>query len=82
MIEPTGLDKRNTSTPSDLIAIGKLAMADPSIASMVAKTSLDVPSLAGLPSTNDLLGSDGINGIKTGTWIPGFRTCCSRRWSR
>jgi D-alanyl-D-alanine carboxypeptidase (penicillin-binding protein 5/6) len=67
MVEPTGLDDRNTSTPSDLIAIGKLAMADPAIAAIVAKTSLDVPSLAGLPSTNDLLGTDGVNGIKTGT---------------
>jgi D-alanyl-D-alanine carboxypeptidase (penicillin-binding protein 5/6) len=67
MVEPTGLDDRNTSTPSDLIAIGKLAIADPSIAAMVAKTTLDVPSLAGMASTNDLLGTDGVNGIKTGT---------------
>ncbi|MDQ1551541.1 MAG: hypothetical protein QOD50_963, partial [Actinomycetota bacterium] len=29
MVEPTGLDDRNTSTPSDLIALGKLAMANP-----------------------------------------------------
>jgi serine-type D-Ala-D-Ala carboxypeptidase (penicillin-binding protein 5/6) len=67
MVEPTGLDDRNTSTPSDLIAIGKLAMADPNVAAIVAKTSLDVPALQGMISTNDLLGSDGVNGIKTGT---------------
>jgi D-alanyl-D-alanine carboxypeptidase (penicillin-binding protein 5/6) len=67
MVEPTGLDDRNSSTPSDLIALGKLAMADPAVAAMVGKTSLDVPALAGLPSTNDLLGTDGVNGIKTGT---------------
>jgi D-alanyl-D-alanine carboxypeptidase (penicillin-binding protein 5/6) len=67
MVEPTGLDDRNTSTPSDLIALGKLAMANPAVAAMVGKTSLDVPALAGLPSTNDLLGTDGVNGIKTGT---------------
>ncbi|HEY1530902.1 MAG TPA: D-alanyl-D-alanine carboxypeptidase [Galbitalea sp.] len=67
MVEPTGLDDRNKSTPSDLIAIGKLAMADPNIAAMVAKKTLDVPALSGLPNTNDLLGTDGINGIKTGT---------------
>jgi D-alanyl-D-alanine carboxypeptidase (penicillin-binding protein 5/6) len=67
MVEPTGLDDRNASTPSDLIAIGKLAMADPNIAAMVAKTTLDVPSLEGLHNTNDLLGSYGIDGIKTGT---------------
>ena len=71
MIEPTGVDARNTSTPSDLIAIGKLAMADPAVAAIVAKTSLDVPSLAGMPNTNDLLGTDGVDGIKTGTLVPG-----------
>jgi D-alanyl-D-alanine carboxypeptidase (penicillin-binding protein 5/6) len=67
MVEPTGIDARNTSTPSDLIAIGKLAMADPAIAGIVAKTSLDIPALAGMPNTNDLLGTDGVDGIKTGT---------------
>jgi D-alanyl-D-alanine carboxypeptidase (penicillin-binding protein 5/6) len=67
MVEPTGLDDRNTSTPSDLIAIGKLAMANPAIAAMVAMTSPDVPGLEGFANTNDLLGSDGVNGVKTGT---------------
>jgi serine-type D-Ala-D-Ala carboxypeptidase (penicillin-binding protein 5/6) len=67
LVEPTGIDARNTSTPSDLIAIGKLAMANPAIAGIVAKTSLDIPSLAGMPNTNDLLGTDGVDGIKTGT---------------
>lgn len=67
LVEPTGIDPRNTSTPSDLVAIGKLAMANPALASIVAKTSLDVPSLVGMPNTNDLLGTDGVDGIKTGT---------------
>ncbi|MEJ1229843.1 MAG: hypothetical protein WDM88_03095 [Galbitalea sp.] len=31
------------------------------------ETSLDIPSLAGMPNTNDLLGTDGVDGIKTGT---------------
>jgi D-alanyl-D-alanine carboxypeptidase (penicillin-binding protein 5/6) len=72
MVEPTGIDARNTSTPSDLIALGKLAMANPVIASIVAKTSLDVPSLLGMPNTNDILGVDGVDGIKTGTLDEGF----------
>ncbi len=67
MVEPTGLDAGNKSTPSDLITIGKLAMANPAIASIVAKKTLDVPSLPSMPNTNDLLGVDGIDGIKTGT---------------
>ena len=67
MVESTGIDARNTSTPSDLIALGKLAMANPAVAAIVARTSLDVPFLQGMPSTNTLLGADGVNGIKTGT---------------
>jgi D-alanyl-D-alanine carboxypeptidase (penicillin-binding protein 5/6) len=67
MVEPTGLDAHNVSTPTDLITLGKLAMANPAVASIVGKSVLDVPSLDGMQNTNDLLGSDGINGIKTGT---------------
>jgi D-alanyl-D-alanine carboxypeptidase (penicillin-binding protein 5/6) len=68
MIEPTGLDARNTSTPTDLITIGKLAMANPAIATIVGKPNVDaVPSLSNFINTNDLLGVDGVTGIKTGT---------------
>jgi serine-type D-Ala-D-Ala carboxypeptidase (penicillin-binding protein 5/6) len=74
MVEPTGIDANNRSTPGDLIAVGKLAMADPALASIVAQPSLDslnIPGLEGMSNTNDLLGTDGINGIKTGTLDPG-----------
>ena len=67
MVESTGIDTRNTSTPSDLLTLGKLAMANPVVAEIVAKQGLDVPFLTGMPSTNTLLGTDGVNGIKTGT---------------
>ena len=70
MVEPTGIDAGNVSTPSDLITLGKLALANPVVASIVAKTSLDVPALKGMSNTNDLLGTDGITGIKTGTLDP------------
>jgi D-alanyl-D-alanine carboxypeptidase (penicillin-binding protein 5/6) len=65
--EPTGLDARNRSTTADLISIGKLALASPVLAAIVASPSLDVPTFGALPNTNVLLGEDGINGIKTGT---------------
>ena len=39
IVEPTGISPRNTSTPSDLIAIGKLAAANPVIAQIVARRS-------------------------------------------
>ena len=71
MVEPTGIDPHNVSTPTDLIALGKIAASDPTIASIVSKTHLDVPGLDPMPNTNDLLGTDGITGIKTGTLDPG-----------
>lgn len=67
IVEPTGIDARNTSTPSDLIALGKLAMANPAVAEIVAMTSLDAPPIPSMSATNDLLGIDGITGLKTGT---------------
>lgn len=67
VVEPTGLDPRSTSTPSELIALGKLAMADPVISSIVALPALDVPGFEGQGNTNALLGTEGIRGVKTGT---------------
>ena len=43
IVEPTGISPRNTSTPSDLIAIGKLAAANPAIAQIAATPSLALP---------------------------------------
>jgi D-alanyl-D-alanine carboxypeptidase (penicillin-binding protein 5/6) len=66
IVEPTGISSRNTSTPADLIAIGKLAAADPVIAQIVATPSVSLPGPGWMPNTNDLLGSGGITGLKTG----------------
>jgi D-alanyl-D-alanine carboxypeptidase (penicillin-binding protein 5/6) len=65
--EPTGIDARNRSTPSDLIAIGKLALANPVVAEIVGSTSVDVAGLGRQQNRNTALGFDGITGIKTGT---------------
>ena len=70
IVEPTGLDARNTSTPSELIALGKRAMADPVIAQIVGMRTLQVPGLPPMSTTNTMLGRDGITGIKTGTLDP------------
>ena len=67
IVEPTGIDPRNTSTPADLIAIAKIAMANPVVAEIVASRSVDVPNLGRLSNTNPILGSDGVVGLKTGT---------------
>jgi D-alanyl-D-alanine carboxypeptidase (penicillin-binding protein 5/6) len=67
VVEPTGLDSRNLSTPTDLIAIGKLAMANPVISAAVGMKGIPAVGRAGGANTNGLLGVEGIKGIKTGT---------------
>ena len=66
MVEPTGIDARNTSTPADMMLLGELAMANPTIAAIVGSETLNVSGFSGR-NTNLLLGDDGVNGIKTGT---------------
>ncbi|WP_018133783.1 hypothetical protein [Acaricomes phytoseiuli] len=67
MVEPTGFDRRNTATPSALITLGRLALADPVIAEIVAKASIDLPGAGYVENTNDLIADTGTLGIKTGT---------------
>ncbi len=71
VVEPTGMSPRNTSTLTDLIAIGKLAAADPTIALIAATPSLSFDGLDRMFSTNALLGTGGITGLKTGNLGPG-----------
>lgn len=66
IVEPTGIDPRNTSTPSDLIAIGKIAAAHPVIAKITGSASFSHPDAGVMTNTNDLLGTHGITGLKTG----------------
>ena len=67
IVEPTGIDPRNVSTPTDLIAIARLAMANPVVAEIVGTRSASLGSLGVQQNRNGVLGVDGINGIKTGT---------------
>lgn len=71
VVEPSGIDPRNTSTPRDLMALAEIAMAEPAIAEIVGQRSLDVPGFTG-SNTNTLVGGDAVPGVsfvgvKTGT---------------
>jgi D-alanyl-D-alanine carboxypeptidase (penicillin-binding protein 5/6) len=66
IVDATGIDARNTSTPSDLIALGRIAAANPVIARLTSTTSISVEGPGTVTNTNDLLGTLGINGLKTG----------------
>lgn len=65
--EPTGLDFKNRSTPTDLIALGRLALADPDISEIVGTKATTVPGVGMITNSNQLLGLDSVVGIKTGT---------------
>ena len=66
IVDPTGLDPGNVSTTADLLRLGALAAADPTIAELAATPSLTLPATGPMRNTNELLGVDGITGLKTG----------------
>ena len=65
--EPTGLDADNTSTASDLVKLGQLALANPVVKEVVGTKQVTVPGAGEIENSNKLLGLDGVEGIKTGT---------------
>ncbi|WP_210481443.1 D-alanyl-D-alanine carboxypeptidase family protein [Naasia sp. SYSU D00948] len=67
VVDTNGLSAGNTSTPADLVELGKLALAQPALAEIVALSASSAPGVGEFASTNKLLGTDGVDGIKTGT---------------
>jgi D-alanyl-D-alanine carboxypeptidase (penicillin-binding protein 5/6) len=67
LVDTNGLDSGDRSTPADLVTLGKLALAQPAIASTVRMQSATEPQIGQITNTNELLGTAGIDGIKTGT---------------
>lgn len=66
IVDATGIDARNTSTPGDLVALGRIAAANPAIVAITATRSISVTGAGTVTNTNDLLGTLGVNGLKTG----------------
>jgi D-alanyl-D-alanine carboxypeptidase (penicillin-binding protein 5/6) len=63
----TGMNPSSRSTPTDLIAIGKLALANPLLAVLVNTRQAHEPVVGKIVNTNKLLGESGVHGIKTGS---------------
>jgi D-alanyl-D-alanine carboxypeptidase (penicillin-binding protein 5/6) len=63
---PSGFADDTTATANDLVKIGLRAIANPVIAQIVGQPSATIPTAGEIKSTNWLLGSDGVVGIKTG----------------
>ncbi|MBC7591986.1 MAG: D-alanyl-D-alanine carboxypeptidase [Salinibacterium sp.] len=67
IVEPTGVSPGNVSTSSDLVELGRMALANPVLAEIVATPNIQIPELGIIENTNALLGITGVDGIKTGT---------------
>jgi D-alanyl-D-alanine carboxypeptidase (penicillin-binding protein 5/6) len=65
--DATGLDPGNVATASDLVELGRLALTDPVVRTIVGTTSVALHDVGVLENTNKLLGLSGVVGIKTGT---------------
>jgi D-alanyl-D-alanine carboxypeptidase (penicillin-binding protein 5/6) len=67
--DASGLNPATRSSSADLIAIGKLALADPALAAIVKTRSIELQLFGELVNGNTLIGTAGITGIKTGTTV-------------
>lgn len=65
--DASGLSPATVSTPSELVAIGIAALKNPVIAEIVAQQHAQLPGIGVITNTNQLLGDNGVIGIKTGT---------------
>jgi len=65
--DASGFSPATVSTPSELVAIGIAALNNPVIAKIVAQQQVQLPVAGIIKNTNQLLGNDGVIGIKTGT---------------
>lgn len=65
--DASGLNSETRSSSADLVAIGKLALANPALAAIVKTRSIELPLFGELINGNTLIGTAGITGIKTGT---------------
>ncbi|HWO72866.1 MAG TPA: D-alanyl-D-alanine carboxypeptidase [Dehalococcoidia bacterium] len=65
-VDTSGFSAETVSTPEDQLVLARAAMANPVFASIVATQSLQLPGIGLVSNVNQLLGVDGIVGIKTG----------------
>src|SRR5665213_2009914 len=64
--DASGFQPDTTSTPSDLVLLGEIAEANPIISAIANQSSAEIPVAGTVHNVDWLLGTDGINGLKTG----------------
>lgn len=66
LVNPSGMDPRNTATHDGLIKVAAKALANPVIAEIVRTQGVDIPGAGWVENTNKVLVDPGMLGIKTG----------------
>lgn len=64
--DTSGFSSQTVSTAADQLALARTVMQDPVFASIVRMESIAIPGIGTVNTVNQLLGVDGIVGIKTG----------------
>jgi len=64
--DESGASANTTSTPSDMVKLGLVAMKQPVLAQIVAQTEATIPVAETLQNRDTVLGQSGIIGIETG----------------
>ncbi|WP_235492247.1 D-alanyl-D-alanine carboxypeptidase family protein [Leifsonia sp. Root112D2] len=64
--DASGYSEKSVSNPTDLVEIAKLVMANPALPSIVATKKATLPGAGDETNRNSLLGTLGVDGIKTG----------------
>jgi D-alanyl-D-alanine carboxypeptidase (penicillin-binding protein 5/6) len=65
--DPSGFEASTVSTAADQLKLGRLAMADPTFAEIVALPATVLPVVGEVANYNELVGHEGFVGIKTGS---------------
>ncbi len=65
--DPSGFDPGSVSNATDLLLLARAAMAVPAFAAVVDERHAVIPGVARLANYNSLVGTDGFDGIKTGS---------------
>ncbi|KFF59622.1 hypothetical protein JF66_10060 [Cryobacterium sp. MLB-32] len=65
--DTSGISSNSVSSPANLVELAKLVLGSPALAEIVALPTAVLPTIGTVTSTNKLLGTNGVDGIKTGT---------------
>lgn len=68
--DAAGLSDNNVATPADIVRLSRVALANPTVAEIVAQSVIYLPELGEITTTNRLLSDAGVIGLKTGTTFP------------